>query len=80
MMRLGYDRPLHLLPFDHRHAFVTEIFHFGAPLNAQQKGAVCDCKAVIYEGFREALATPSRLVAAAFSSTRNSARLSCMRR
>jgi myo-inositol catabolism protein IolC len=54
-MRLGYDQPLYLLPFDHRKSYLTEMFHLGAPLTPDQQDAVIDSKAVIYEGFRQAL-------------------------
>ena len=33
-MSLGYDRPLYLLPFDHRHSYVTGMFNFKPPLTA----------------------------------------------
>lgn len=54
-MRLGYDQPLYLLPFDHRHSYVTGMFHCEAPLSADQRDAVADSKQVIYDGFRHAL-------------------------
>ncbi|MGB7211139.1 MAG: DUF2090 domain-containing protein [Gemmatimonadales bacterium] len=55
-MNPGYDRPLYLLPFDHRHSYVSEMFHFTPPLSAEQRGTVAASKQVIYDGFREALA------------------------
>ena len=54
-MNLGYNRPLYLLPFDHRHSYVTGMFHFNPPLTAEQHEAVADSKQVIYDGFRQAL-------------------------
>jgi myo-inositol catabolism protein IolC len=54
-MSLGYNRPLYLLPFDHRHSYVTGMFDFKAPLTAAQHAAVTDSKQVIYEGFRQTL-------------------------
>jgi myo-inositol catabolism protein IolC len=54
-MRIGYDQPLYLLPFDHRHSYLTGIFHFTAPLTADQRHAVTDSKEVIYEGFKQTL-------------------------
>lgn len=54
-MRLGYDQPLYLLPFDHRHSYVTGMFHLNGPLTADQREAVTDSKEVIYAGFRQAL-------------------------
>ena len=35
-MSLGYNRPLYLLPFDHRHSYVTGMFHIAPPLTAAQ--------------------------------------------
>ena len=54
-MTLGYPRPLYLLPFDHRHSYVTGMFRFTSPLTAAAHEAVADSKQVIYEGFRHAL-------------------------
>src|SRR5580693_5250980 len=55
MMSLGYNRPLYLLPFDHRHSYVTGMFHFTPPLTADQRDTVTDSKQVIYDGFRQAI-------------------------
>ena len=55
-MSLGYDKPLYLLPFDHRRSFVADMFGFEFPLSAQQRDQVTDSKRLIYEGFRQALA------------------------
>ena len=54
-MSLGYDRPLYLLPFDHRHSYLSGMFHFTPPLDLAQRRAVIDSKRVIYDGFREAV-------------------------
>jgi myo-inositol catabolism protein IolC len=54
-MRLGYTRPLYLLPFDHRQSYITGMFHFTPPLTAVQHDLVADSKQVIYDGFRQAL-------------------------
>ena len=53
-MNRGYNRPLYLLPFDHRHSYVTGMFTFTPPLSADQHEAVADSKRVIYDGFRQA--------------------------
>ena len=55
-MRLGYSQPLYLLPFDHRHSYLSGMFHVAPPLTAAQREAVIDSKSVIYDGFRQALA------------------------
>jgi myo-inositol catabolism protein IolC len=54
-MMLGYDRPLYLLPFDHRHSYETGMFNFAPPLTPAQKDAVADTKRLIYEGFQASL-------------------------
>ncbi|HJP60284.1 MAG TPA: hypothetical protein VJ865_09800, partial [Gemmatimonadaceae bacterium] len=54
-MSLGYNQPLYLLPFDHRHSYVTGMFHATPPLTMDQRRAVIDSKWVIYDGFRQAL-------------------------
>jgi myo-inositol catabolism protein IolC len=54
-MPRGYDRSLYLLPFDHRHSYVTGMFHLTPPLTVEEHHAVTDSKHLIYEGFREAL-------------------------
>ena len=55
-MTIGYDKPLYLLPFDHRQSYVKGLFDFGLPLSAQHSALVRDSKQLIYEGFRQALA------------------------
>jgi myo-inositol catabolism protein IolC len=51
----GYNRPLYLLPFDHRQSYVTGLFHATPPLTMDQHEVVTDSKRVIYDGFRQAL-------------------------
>jgi myo-inositol catabolism protein IolC len=46
---------LYLLPFDHRHSYITGMCHFTPPLTAEQHAAVTASKQVIYDGFREAI-------------------------
>ena len=54
-MNLGYDKPLYLLPFDHRHSYVKSLFKLDPPLSAQQAARVIDSKHLIYEGFVSAI-------------------------
>jgi myo-inositol catabolism protein IolC len=54
-MTSGYDHPLYLLPFDHRHSYVTDMFGFHPPLTAEQHAKVAASKQVIYEGFCQAV-------------------------
>jgi 5-dehydro-2-deoxygluconokinase len=52
----GYDRPLYILPFDHRGSFETGMFGWHGELNAEQTARIAEAKRVIYDGFRAALA------------------------
>lgn len=56
-MKIGYNRPLYVLPFDHRHSYVSGLFHFTPPLTPHQRAAVIDSKRLIYDGFKEAIRT-----------------------
>jgi myo-inositol catabolism protein IolC len=55
-MNPGYLDPLYLLPFDHRHSYVSGMFGFKPPLAPAQREQVVESKRIIYEGFRQALA------------------------
>ncbi len=52
----GYDKPLYILPFDHRHSYLKNMFHWQEPLGAEQTAEVAATKQVIYEGFKAAVA------------------------
>ena len=54
-MITGYTRPLYLLPFDHRASYISGLFGWKEPLNAEQMATVADSKRVIYAGFQQAL-------------------------
>src|SRR5689334_6900377 len=55
-MNLGYDKPLYVLPFDHRGSFQTKMFGWKGPLSDEQTAAIAAAKQVIYDGFKAALA------------------------
>ena len=55
-MPRGYDRPLYILPFDHRGSFQTKMFGWQSPLSDAQTAEVAGAKRVIYDGFLAALA------------------------
>lgn len=60
-MITGYAKPLYILPFDHRHSYITSVFHWQEPLTPGQVADIVASKAVIYEGFKAAVAdTPVR--------------------
>jgi len=51
----GFDRPLYVLPFDHRGSFQTRMFGWEGRLTAEQTAQIAAAKRVIYDGFRSAL-------------------------
>ena len=65
-MPRGYDRPLYVLPFDHRGSFQTGLFGWKGELDAEQTAQVSQAKRIVYDGFRAALdaGSPSKDVAA----------------
>jgi myo-inositol catabolism protein IolC len=54
-MQPGYDKPLYLLPFDHRNSYVRGMFDYTMPLDVVQQAVVEDSKQLIYEAFLIAL-------------------------
>ncbi|MBI3984521.1 MAG: DUF2090 domain-containing protein [Candidatus Levybacteria bacterium] len=56
MQDLGYDKPLYILPFDHRSAFAP-LFNVtsASDLDSLQRHAIKELKMLIYKGFKKAL-------------------------
>ena len=77
-MAVGYDKPLYILPFDHRASFEKGLFGFTAPLTAEQTATVAASKQVVYDGLKLALDPRAcRGRPPASSSTSSSAPTSC---
>jgi myo-inositol catabolism protein IolC len=55
-MRIGYDKPLYVLPFDHRATFSKTMFGWEGPLGQEQKDQIGAVKQVIYDAFKAAVA------------------------
>ncbi len=55
MKRIGFDRPLYVLPFDHRASFETKMFGLEGPPTAEETAKIAAAKQVIYDGFLAAL-------------------------
>ena len=55
-MTAGFDRPLYILPFDHRGSFQTKMFGWTGGLTPKQTAEIAATKQVIYDGFKAALA------------------------
>jgi myo-inositol catabolism protein IolC len=56
MMSHGYDKPLYLLPFDHRGSFETGMFGWKGALTAEQTAQIAATKRAIYDSFVAAVA------------------------
>jgi myo-inositol catabolism protein IolC len=55
-MSIGYDKPLYILPFDHRGTFQKNMFGWSGTITPEQTAKIADMKKVIYDGYKEALA------------------------
>jgi myo-inositol catabolism protein IolC len=55
-MTLGFDKPLYILPFDHRDSFETKMFGWEGALSDEQTEEIATAKQVIYDGFQAAVA------------------------
>jgi len=53
---LGFDRPLYILPFDHRGSFQSGLFGWKGTLTAEQTARVAASKSIIYDGLLAAVA------------------------
>jgi myo-inositol catabolism protein IolC len=51
----GYQKPLYILPFDHRGSFETGMFGWKGDLTAEQTAQIAAAKRVIYDGFKQAI-------------------------
>jgi 5-dehydro-2-deoxygluconokinase len=57
LTKLGYTRPLYILPFDHRATFAKKMFGKGSisELDPQEREAIREFKMLIYKGFKDAV-------------------------
>jgi 5-dehydro-2-deoxygluconokinase len=55
-MTVGYDKPLYILPFDHRGSFQTKMFGWKGTLSESQTAEIAATKRVIYDAFTSAVA------------------------
>ena len=55
MRTVGFDKPLYILPFDHRGSFQTKMFGWKGALTAEQTAQIAAAKQVIYDGFKTAV-------------------------
>ncbi len=55
MMSVGFNKPLYILPFDHRGSFQKKMFGWDGALSPQQTAEIAAAKRVIYEAFTAAI-------------------------
>lgn len=55
MNSIGFDKPLYILPFDHRGSFQQKMFGWEGALSPQQTADIAAAKQVIYDSFKEAI-------------------------
>jgi myo-inositol catabolism protein IolC len=55
MTTLGFDKPLYILPFDHRGSFQKKMFGWEGALTQQQTAEIAAAKRVIYDAFITAI-------------------------
>jgi len=55
MRTIGFDKPLYILPFDHRGSFQTKMFGWKGTLTSDQTAQIAAAKQVIYDAFVSAL-------------------------
>jgi myo-inositol catabolism protein IolC len=51
-MAIGYNKPLYILPFDHRGSFQSKMFGWTGTLTEAQTAEIAATKQVIYDGFK----------------------------
>jgi 5-dehydro-2-deoxygluconokinase len=56
MTKIGFDKPLYILPFDHRASFAAKMFGWKGALTAEQTAEIAGAKQVIYDAFKAAVA------------------------
>ena len=54
-MKIGYNKPLYILPFDRRSSFEKGLFGWTGALSKEQVEKIAQSKEVIYDGFRLAV-------------------------
>ena len=55
MKIVGFNKPLYILPFDHRGSFQSKMFGWKGTLTSDQTAQIAATKQVIYDGFKTAV-------------------------
>ena len=56
IMPNGYDKPLYIISFDHRHSYFSKLFQWQEPLTAEETADVAVSKQLVNVGFKAAVA------------------------
>ncbi len=56
MTAIGFNKPLYILPFDHRGSFQEKLFGWKGALTPEQTAQIAAAKEVVYDGFKKAVA------------------------
>ena len=51
-MAVGYNKPLYILPFDHRSSFEKGLYGWTGALTQEQTDKIARTKEVIYDAFK----------------------------
>ena len=54
-MNIGYNKPLYILPFDHRSSFTKGMFGEEGKISEETKSKVKEAKKIIYEAFQKGI-------------------------
>src|SRR5262245_20033385 len=54
-MAIGYNKPLYILPFDHRSSFQKSLYGWSGDLSPEQTDRIARTKDVIYDAFKIAI-------------------------
>jgi len=57
MTTIGFDKPLYILPFDHRGSFQKKMFGWDGELTPQQTAEIADTKRAIFDAFKVAVSS-----------------------
>ncbi len=55
MTSIGFNKPIYILPFDHRGSFQTQMFGWKGGLTLEETKQIAATKRVIYDGFKAAV-------------------------
>jgi Uncharacterized protein conserved in bacteria (DUF2090) len=54
-VNIGYNKPLYILPYDHRSSFEKGLYGWSGALSPEQTDRIAKTKSVIYDAFKLAL-------------------------